>query len=235
MALPVLATPTYELTVPSTKQKVKFRPFLVKEEKALLIAQQSEDDKTMLNTLKDIISTCTFEKLNADSLALFDIEYIFTQLRAKSVGEVSELVFNCLECNDPKAKMNVNIDLTKLEVTKNENHTSKIKLFDDVGIQMKYPSFKSLHKLKNLNDTDAIFEVVFDCIDYIYDAENVYPAAEQSREDLEKFIDNLTQDQFKKIKDFFETMPKLKHEIDFKCPVCGYAHHHVIEGLENFF
>lgn len=235
MALPVLATPTYELTVPSTKQKVKFRPFLVKEEKALLIAQQSEDDKTMLSTLKDIIASCTFNKVNPDTLALFDIEYIFTQLRAKSVGEISELVFNCLECNDPKAKINVNIDLTKLEVSRDDKHTSKIELFDDVGIQMKYPSFKSLNKLKNLNDTDAIFEVVFDCIDYIYDSENVYPAAEQSRQDLENFIDNLTQDQFKKIKDFFETMPKLKHEINFKCPVCGFDHHHTIEGLENFF
>ena len=235
MALPVIATPTYELVVPSTKAKVKFRPFLVKEEKALLIAQQSEDDQTMLNTLKEVIKSCTFEKLNPDNLAIFDIEYIFTQLRAKSVGEISELVFNCLECNDPKAKMNISIDLSKLQVQFNAEHKSKIELFDSVGIQMKYPSFKSLSKLKHLNDTDAIFDVVYDCIDYIYDEENVYPAAEQTREDLEKFIDNLTQEQFSKIKNFFDTMPRLKHELDFSCPVCGYKHHQTIEGLENFF
>lgn len=235
MALPVLATPTYELVVPSTGKKIKYRPFLVKEEKALLIAQQSQEDQTMLDTLKSIISACTFEKLNVDSLALFDIEYIFTQLRAKSVGEYSELVFNCLECNDPKAKINVNIDLTKLEVSKNKEHKSKIELFDNVGIQMKYPSFKALNKLKSMNDTDAIFEVVADCIDYIYDADSMYPASEQTREDLQNFIDNLTQEQFKKVKEFFDTMPKLKHDIEFNCPVCGYHHKHTIEGLDNFF
>lgn len=235
MALPVLATPTYELTIPSTKAVVKFRPFLVKEEKALLIAQQSEDDKTMLNTLKDIIRSCTFDKVNPDSLAVFDIEYIFIQLRAKSVGEISELIFTCLECNDPNAKININIDLTKLQIEHDKAHNSKIELADNLGIQMKYPSFKSLSKLKDLNNADSIFEVVFDCIDYIYDADNVYPAVEQSREDLETFVDNLTQDQFKKIKDFFDTMPKLKHELNFKCPVCGYDHHQTIEGLENFF
>ena len=235
MALPVLATPTYELVVPSTGKKIKYRPFLVKEEKALLIAQQSQEDQTMLDTLKSIISSCTFDKLNVDSLALFDIEYIFTQLRAKSVGEYSELVFNCLECNDPKAKINVNIDLTKLEVSKNAEHKSKIELFDSVGIQMKYPSFKALNKLKTMNDTDAIFEVVADCIDYIYDSDSVYPASEQTREDLQNFIDNLTQDQFKKVKEFFDTMPKLKHDIEFNCPVCGYHHKHTIEGLDNFF
>lgn len=237
MALPVMSTPTYELTVPSTKQVVKFRPFLVKEEKALLIAQQSENETTMLDTLKEVIKSCTFDKLDINKLAIFDFEYIFIQLRARSVGEISELLFSCLECNDPKAKMPVNIDLTKLEVEINPEHKLNIDLFDNVGIKMKYPGLKTLDGMKNLNSSDvnAVFSIVVDCIDSIYDEDNVYPASEQTREDLEKFINNLTNEQFAKIQSFFDTMPKLEKKIEFKCHVCGHEHTHMLQGLESFF
>lgn len=237
MSLPVMSTPTYELIVPSSKQKVKFRPFLVKEEKALLIAQQSEDQIIMLDTLKNVIKACTFNKLDVEKLAMFDIEYIFTQLRARSVGEMSELIFSCLECGDPKAKMHVNIDLTQLEVKFNEEHTSTIPLFNDVGIKMKYPGLSLINKMKDSKEGDVgtIFDVVIECIDSIYDEENVYPAHEQTKEELEDFINNLTQEQFVKVQKFFETMPKLEKEIEFDCPVCNHHHKHLIQGLDSFF
>ena len=237
MALPVMKTPTYEMTIPSTKQVVKYRPFLVKEEKSLMIAQQSDDPVTMINTLKGVIDACTFGKVDVTKLAMFDIEYIFVQLRAKSVGEISELIFSCKQCNDPKAKMKVSIDLTQLEVKFDPEHTMDIQLFDNVGVKMKYPSMATVNKLKGASneDVDSIFGIIIDCIDSIYDDENIYSAAEQSREELTEFINNLTQDQFSKLQKFFETMPKLEKEIEFNCPVCSYHHKQTIQGLESFF
>ena len=237
MALPVMKTPTYEMTIPSTKQVVKYRPFLVKEEKSLMIAQQSDDANTMVNTLKGVIDACTFGKVDVNKLAMFDIEYIFVQLRAKSVGEISELIFSCKQCNDPKAKMKIAIDLTQLEVKFNPDHVTDIQLFDNVGVKMKYPSIATVNKLKGASaeDVDSIFGIIIDCIDSIYDDENIYSAAEQSREELTEFINNLTQDQFGKLQKFFETMPKLEKEIEFDCPVCAYHHKQTIQGLEGFF
>jgi hypothetical protein len=235
MALPIMSTPTYELTVPSTKEKVKYRPFLVKEEKALMLAHQSEDATTMLDTLKGVISACTMNKLDVNKLAMFDIEYIFLQLRAKSVGEISELNFSCKQCNDPKAKMKVEIDLTQLEVTFDPNHVTDIQLFNDVGVKMKYPSLQTINRLKGGNDVDSVFEIIVECIDCIYDDDNVYAAADQSKQELTDFINNLTQDQFGKLQKFFETMPKLEKTIEFDCPVCKYHHTQTIQGLDGFF
>lgn len=237
MALPVMKTPTYEMTIPSTKQVVKFRPFLVKEEKALMIAQQSDDANTMVNTLKGVIDACTFGKVDVNKLAMFDIEYIFVQLRAKSVGEISELIFSCKQCGDPKAKIKINIDLTQLEVKFDPDHKTDIQLFDNVGVKMKYPSIATVNKLKGANaeDVDTIFNIIIDCIDSIYDEDNIYAAAEQSKEELTEFINNLTQDQFTKLQNFFETMPKLEKKLEFDCPVCGFHHNQTIQGLEGFF
>lgn len=235
MALPVMSTPTYELTVPSTKEKIKYRPFLVKEEKALMLAHQSEDTTAMLDTLKGVIKACTLDKLNVDKLAMFDIEYIFLQLRAKSVGEISELNFTCKQCNDPKARMKVDIDLTKIEVTFNDDHTADIQLFEDVGVKMKYPSLQIMNKLKATDDVNAVFDIIIECIDCIYDNENVYAAADQSKQELTDFINNLTQEQFTKLQKFFETMPKLEKTIEFDCPVCKYHHTQTIQGLDGFF
>lgn len=237
MALPVMSSPTYELTVPSLKKKVKYRAFLVKEEKALLIAQQSEDPNVMVDTIKQLINSCTFGKIDVEQLAMFDIEYIFCQLRSKSVGEISELVFNCLECNDEKAKIKVTIDLNQLQVEFHEDHKKTIDLFDDVGITMKYPSLDMLNELKNIKEDsiESAFEVVVSSIDHIYAGEEIYPAKEQSKEELTSFLDNLTQEQFKKIQRFFETMPKLEKKVEFDCPVCNYHHSHTIQGIENFF
>lgn len=238
MALPIAAAPTYELVVPSTKEPIKFRPFLVKEEKALLIAQQSENPQTMFDTLKEIIKGCTFNKLDVEKLAMFDIEYIFVQLRAKSVGEFSELVFSCKQCNDPKAKMKVTVELDKLEVQFDKDHTTDITLFEDVGIKMKYPGIATVKKMQGKdidNDVNAIFDIIISCIDCIYDSDNVYAAKDSSKEELEAFINNLTQEQFAKLQKFFQTMPRLEKTFEFDCPVCGFHHKQVVQGIEGFF
>jgi len=240
MALPMMNAPTYTLVVPSSGVTVKFRPFLVKEEKALLIAQQSEDIGVMIQTLKGIIKTCVLDKIDVDKLATFDLEYIFTQIRAKSVGETIELLFPCDidhgEDNE-KAKVKVSIDLTTLVVEKNPEHNNKINLFGDVGVVMKYPTMDVMKRLENLesDDLDKVFSVVADSIEYIYQGEEIYYGKEQKHEELIQFLNNLTSDQFLKVQQFFATMPRIKKEIEYTCPVCQRHHRKMLEGMQSFF
>lgn len=236
MALPMQSAPTYTLEIPSTKKKVKYRPFLVKDEKALLIAQQSEDVAVMLDTVKSVIQSCVVDKIDVDALASFDIEYIFTQLRSVSVGEFVELLFQCDDCTDEKARALVAVDLRNLKVTFPEGHTNKVALFDDVGIALKYPTINTMKKLEDeSNDIDAIFDIVVDCIDYIYTTEEVFAAKEQSKDEMIQFLNNLTSEQFEKIQQFFRTMPTLRQDITYTCPVCGKVHNKYMEGLSSFF
>lgn len=237
MALPSQNSPIYTMVIPSTDQKVRYRSFLVKEQKSLLIAQQSEDLDVMLETLKDVVQSCVIDTVDMGTLATFDLEYMFTQIRAKSVGEVVELFFFCNTCTDEKAKVKIPIDLTKLEVKKSTEHNKKIELFGDVGVIMKYPSVQTIQRLEfsDYNDVDMTFDLVVNSIDCIYDSEELYHAKDQSKQELTDFVNNLTQEQFMKIQTFFDTMPTLKHEVDYKCPVCGKEHKSVLEGLSNFF
>ena len=237
MALPMQQTPSYTAVVPSTGDKIQFRPFLVKEQKSLLLAQQSEDQKVMIDTLKGVISACTSGKVNPDELALFDLEYLFTQIRAKSVGETVELIFSCDDCDDEKAKIKIPIDLTKIEVTKDESHNKKIPLFDDVGVVMKYPSIDMLEIIGKINENslETVFNVIGKCIDYIYNSDEVFYSKETSDEEMSEFLNNLTQDQFAKIQKFFETTPKISSSVQYKCPVCSKQHNRIIEGMNNFF
>jgi hypothetical protein len=237
MALPINNTPTYTLVLPSTGKEVKYRPFLIKEEKTLLLAHQSEDPKVMVESLKGVIKSCLKDDTDVETFATFDIEYVFTQIRAKSVGEIAELMIRCDTCEDEKAVAKVEIDLTKIEVKKDVEHTNKIQLFDDVGVLMKYPTIDVLKKLENLDNTnvDEVFNVIIECIDSIYDTNQVYHAKEQSRDELLQFLNNLSSEQFQKVQKFFETMPKLTQAVDYKCPVCGKEHHKVLEGLNSFF
>jgi|688.fasta_scaffold67528_3 hypothetical protein len=243
MALPLNTSPIYNLTIPSTKQNVKFRPFVVKEEKALLIAQQSEDTKVMVDTLKSVVASCVKDNIDIDKLAIFDLEYIFTQLRARSVGEVIEVIMSCDEDHGDKdnlAKVKIQIDLTKLNVSVDEKHTNKISLFGDVGVVMRYPSIDILKKLESIDaiasqEVEAVFNIVVECIDYIYDAEEVYHAKDQTKKELIDFIENLSSDQFKLVQAFFETLPKMSHKVEYNCPVCGKHHDVALEGLESFF
>jgi len=240
MALPMMSAPTYTMVVPSSGVSVKFRPFLVKEEKALLIAQQSEDIGVMIQTLKGIINTCVLDKLDVDKLATFDLEYMFTQIRAKSVGEIIELIFPCDidhgEDNE-KARVKVSIDLTTLSVEKDPNHNNKINLFGDVGVVMKYPTMDVMKRLENLdaNDLDKVFGVVADSIDYIYQGEEIFYGKEQKHEELLQFLNNLTSEQFVKVQQFFATMPRIKKEIEYTCPVCQKHHRKMLEGMQSFF
>lgn len=237
MALPKNSTPIYNLIIPSTGKSVKYRPFLVKEEKALLLAQQSEDSTVMLNTLQDIIGTCIVDKIDTSTLAIFDLEYIFTQLRAKSVGEEVELMFKCGHCEDDKAKVKIKFDLTEIKVDKDPNHTNKITLFDNVGVVLKYPTMNVINKLESIQsgNYDDIFSIIIECIDYIFDDESIYYAKETSREELETFLNDLNSAQFAKIQTFFETMPKIKQDIDFICPICNTENHTTLSGLSAFF
>jgi hypothetical protein len=237
MALPIQKTAIYTLTIPSTKKTVKYRPFLVKEQKSLLIAQQSEDTTVMLDTLKSLITSCVLDKIEIDDLAMFDIEYIFSQIRAKSVGETVDLILRCDTCEDEKAKVKVSIDLTKLVVETPEGHDRNIKLFDDVGVIMKYPSLDLVKRLENLSteDVEAVFEVVVHSIDTIYAGEEVHYAKDYTKDEMNAFLDSLTQDQFKKIQGFFETMPSLEKRLDYKCPMCSKEQSVLVKGLDSFF
>ena len=239
MALPIQNATLYTATIPSTKQEIKFRAFLVKEEKALLIAQQSEDQTVMMDTLKQIIKSCVKTELDMDTLALFDIEYIFCQLRSKSVGEVVDIVVACDVCpdEDTKARVKLSFDLSKLQVNFPAEHTKKIPLFADVGVVMKYPSLSMIKDLEGMDQADAesVFKVVTSSIDMIYDGDELHHGKDQTHEELQEFLENLNQEQFKKIQQFFETMPQLSKEVQYDCPVCKHHHEKVIEGLNSFF
>ena len=240
MALPMMNTPTYNMVVPSSGVSVKFRPFLVKEEKALLIAQQSEDLMIMVDTLKSVVKTCVMEDIDANKLATFDLEYMFTQIRAKSVGEIIELIFPCDNDHgedNEKARVKVSIDLTTLQVEKDPSHVAKIDLFGDVGVVMKYPTVDIMKKLESLDEDnlDKIFDVVALSVDYIYQGEEIFYAKEQKHEEVLQFLNNLTSDQFLKIQSFFATMPRIKKEIEYTCPVCQKQHKKMLEGMQSFF
>lgn len=237
MSLPLQVAPIFTLTIPSSDKEFKYRPFLVKEQKALLLAQQSEDMIVMIDTIKEVIRACSKSDIDVDKLAIFDLEYIFSQIRAKSVGENVDLYFYCDTCDDENAKAKISIDLTTLQINKDSTHTNKIPLFDDVGVVMSYPTIDIVKKVDKIdfNEIEAIFDIILQCIDYIYTGDEIHYANEQTKEDLESFINNLNQEQFLKIQNFFETMPKLQKPVDFTCPVCNKEHHKVMEGLNNFF
>lgn len=237
MALPVQKAPVYTTEIPSSKEKFKFRPFLVKEEKALMLAQQSEDVTVMIDTLKSIIESCAQSKIDVESLAVFDLEYIFCQIRAKSVGEIIDLVFFCDDCDDEKAGSKLTIDVSKIKVKFPEEHNKKIPLFDDVGIVMKYPNLDTLNKLINMSDlsSDDIVSIIIECIDYIYTTDEIFHAKEQTKIELINFIENLTTEQFAKIENFFDTMPRLEENVRYTCPLCNKEHDKLLTGISNFF
>lgn len=240
MALPMNTMPTFNTVVPSTGKRVRYRPFVVKDEKALMIAQQSEDPIVMVDTLKAVIKSCILDEIDVDSLATFDLEYLFIQLRGKSVGETIELLFSCDEdhgeLND-KAKQKVTIDLSTIKVEKSPDHSNKIILFGDVGVVLKYPTLESTKKLESMSadNLDNVFDVIADSIDFIFQGEDVFYAKEQKKEELLQFINNLSSEQFIKLQKFFDTMPKVRTEVDYKCPICGKEHHRVLEGIQSFF
>jgi len=236
MALPRLNTPTYELEVPSTDEKIKYRPFLVKEEKILLMAMESKENAQIINAVKDIVSSCTFEKLNVATMPMFDMEYIFLQIRAKSVGEVSKLKILCPD--DKKTYASVELDLTKVEVQVGDEHSNKIELTDDMGLIMTYPTIDSFLE-SGIEDINAnnMLDVIGTCILQIYEqkGEKVYQAKDQTKKELTEFIESMNSNQFKKLQSFFDTMPKLTHTIKVKNPKTKKSSDVKLTGLNDFF
>ena len=236
MALPKLNTPTYELEVPSTDEKIKYRPFLVKEEKILMIAMESKDNTQIVNAVKDIVSACTFDKIDISSMPMFDVEYIFLNIRAKSVGEVSKLRVLCPD--DKKTYTNVEVDLTKVNVEIGEGHTNKIELTDDTGMIMTYPTIDSFTEtgITTINAENMI-ELIGSCVLQIYEdkGEKVYQGKDQTRKELTEFIESMNTAQFKKVQKFFDTMPKLKHTVKVKNPKTKKSSDITLNGLNDFF
>jgi len=236
MALPKLNTPTYELEVPSTDEKIKYRPFLVKEEKILLMAMESKDNAQIINAVKEIVSSCTFEKADVSKMPMFDMEYIFLQIRAKSVGEISKLKILCPD--DKKTYADVELDLTQVEVQVGDEHSNKIELTDDMGIIMTYPTIDSFLEsgIENI-DANNMLDVIGTCILQIYEqkGEKVYQAKDQTKKELTEFIESMNSGQFKKLQSFFDTMPKLKHTIKVKNPKTKKSSDVTLTGLNDFF
>ncbi len=238
MALPKIITPTYELVIPSTDEKIKYRPFLVKEEKILLLAMESGENNDIVQAIKDIVDECTFNKLK-DKLGLmptFDVEYIFLNIRAKSVGEIATLRLRCPDDYETIAKVDVN--LTEIEVQTDEGHTNKIELTDEMGIVMKYPTIDSF-AVNGITEITAsnMLDVIGTCILQIYEqkGEKVYEAKDQTKKELSDFIEQLQSKHFKKVQQFFDTMPKLKHIIKVKNPKTKKESEIVLAGLNDFF
>lgn len=234
MPLPTIETPTYELTIPSTGATVEYRPYLVKEEKILVLAMSSQDHKQMIRAIRDIITACTFNKVNVDSLRMYDLEYIFIKLRSVSVGGTSTIGMQCSSC---EADNEVTINLDNVDVKNTETKEMKIKLTDKVGIVMKSPSVKSMMRsqITNGDEYEFIVNSVMSCIDSIYDDENMYDADDVTQEELRDFIESLSQEQFNKVNVFFEKTPALATTAHFKCSSCGTENEREIQGLQNFF
>ena len=231
MALPTLQVPTYELTLPSTGEKITYRPFLVKEHKILLTLAEASDDETA-RIVSDLIDVCTFKKLNTKELPHFDIEYIFMFLRARSVSEVVEVVITCVNCEE---QYDSSFSIEDLKVEKNELHTNKIMLTDNVGIEMKYPKFEEVAKIFDKGDANDIFKLVKKSIQGIFEGDSYWDAKEQTDEDLENFLNSLTKEQFENIEKFFTTSPKIVQIVESDCPHCTHHNTSRIQGLQNFF
>ena len=243
MTLPRIAVPKYTLIIPSSGKEISYRPFLVKEEKILLIAMESGEEKEMIGAVQNIIENCVYDDLDVKNMPMFDIEYIFLQLRAKSKGEIIDLSFDCDKCKKP---IIVQIDLTKIETTRTEGHDIKIPLSDDVGVIMKYPSMEIQNIInKEKSDVENVFSTITSCIDSIWDKESVYASKDHTKEELNDFLESLPDDSFTKIQKFFDTVPVLKHEFELKCTskngkgkkatICGWKETKTLEGLGSFF
>ena len=236
MALPKLTTPTFELEIPSTDEKIKYRPFLVKEEKILLMAMESGESKDIVQAVKDIVTECTFGKLNLGTMPMFDVEYLFLNIRAKSVGEISKLNLLCPDDNKTYAK--VDVDLSKVQVQVGDDHTNKVELTDDMGMIMTYPTIDSFSEsgIQTINASNML-DIIGSSILQIYEekGEKVYEAKDQTKKELTEFIESMNTSQFQKIQSFFDTMPKLKHTVKVKNPKTKKESEIVLQGLNDFF
>ena len=238
MPLPKIATPTYELVLPSSDRKIKYRPFLVKEEKILIIAMESEDQKQITNAIKSVINNCILTRgIKVDKLSTFDIEYLFLNIRGKSVGENVEVLITCPD--DEKTQVPVMIPLDEIKVQKHPDHDKDIKLDDNLTLRMKYPSLsefiKSNFDLTGNIGVEESFDLIISCIDQIYNEEESWTSADCTKKEMVEFLDQLNSKQFKEIENFFDTMPKLSHTVKVTNPETKVKSDIVLEGLSSFF
>ena len=238
MPLPKIATPTYELELPSTGKTVTYRPFLVKEEKLLVLALESEDTKQITTAIKAVLKSCVQTKgIKVEQLPTFDIEFLFLNIRGKSVGEVLEVNVICPDDEETQVKVDINLD--DIQIEKSEDHNNQIKLDDELMMEMKYPSLDEFIKnnfdFKNENVMDQSFQLIASCIDKIYNEEEVWATADCTKKEVNEFLESMNSSQFKEIEKFFETMPKLSHTIKVTNPKTGVESDVVLEGLASFF
>ena len=235
MALPTINTPTYELEVPSTDEKIKYRPFLVKEEKILLIAMEAQEQSGILNAVKDIVKSCTFDKFDVNRAPIFDIEYIFLNIRAKSVGEVSTVNLRCPDDNETFVQ--TEIDLTTVDVQITEGHTNKIELTDEMGMILQYPTLDSFTDSTTVINASNMLDVIASCVSQIYDkkGEDVYDAKDSTKQEIVDFLESLNSKQFLEIQKFFDTMPKLTHTVNIENPETKVKSDITLTGLNDFF
>ena len=236
-------TPIYETKLISNGKTIRYRPFLVKEQKLFLMAAESDDSKETINTIKQVLKNCVLDDIDIDSLPTFDLEYLFMNLRARSVEEVVNLKYKCnntikndkgedIVCN---GSVEFDVNLLEIQPTKHKEHESKFMLNDKIGISLKYPTFEMVQKYEQMEENEVMVNILIDCIDFLYDDEQIYHAKDSSRKELEDFVDSMQQKDLEKIKTFFDTMPELKKEVHFKCPKCGYEEDIVVRGMQNFF
>jgi len=238
MPLPKIVTPTYELELPSSGQTIKYRPFLVKEEKVLVLAMESEDTKQITNAIKAVLKSCVQTKgVKVETLPTFDIEYLFLNIRGKSVGETLEVNIICPD--DGETTVPVDIDLDLIQVEKSDDHSNKIKLDSNLMMEMKYPSLDQFIKnnfdFKEENQMDQSFALIATCIDKIYSEEEVWATADCTKKEVNEFLESMNSSQFKEIEKFFETMPKLQHTVHVTNPKTKVKSEVLLEGLASFF
>ena len=233
MALPKLNTVTYELTLPSTGQKLEYRPFLVKEQKALMIAQESKDDKQIEKTFAQIINDCVIADIDPYELPMFDIEYVFLRIRGKSVGEKVKLSLLCPD--DEKTRVDVEVNLEEVDVQMQKDHTNTIELSNDISMIMKYPCLKDMTGFDEEGEITNLFEMIKRCVHEVHHGETIYSRVDISDKELDEFIDSMSSDNFEQVTNFFNTMPKLIHVVEVKNPKTKKKSEIPIEGLQSFF
>lgn len=241
--LPKIDVPIHEIKLPLLKKTVKYRPFLVKEEKILLMAMEAGDEKTITEAIKQIINNCCLDDIDVDSLPLVDMEYLFLNLRARSIGEIVELQYKCnntvkdetgqdTTCNNI---VPLEVNLLDVKPTIDKTHTNKIELTPNMGMMMKYPNFKMIETVEGENEVERLMNLILDSIELIYDKDTIYYSKDVDRKELLEFVESLTKEQFDKVQLFFTTLPKIKKDLDFKCKKCGHSEKITIEGIQNFF
>lgn len=231
MALPILNNPVYTLELPSTGEDIDFRPFLVKEQKALMIAEQSNNEKTMNKTIVELINNCTFGKLDAQKLPIFDVEMIFLKLRSKSVGETAEVIVTCPD--DGKTKVPVTVNLEEIDVAVTEEHTNEINITDDIKIVMRYPTLDDV-KVKKTDDAALMFDMIHKSIEEVHNGDEIITRVDMTDKELTDFIESMNTKQLESVMNFFNTMPKLRHVLEVQNPKTKKKNQIMLEGLNNF-